>query len=470
MFELKRKLWDHQRVAFEKFKVSPEAALFFEVGTGKTLTAIAMMLEWYRRHNRIMRTLVICPIVVCENWRRELNEACDDLPIDVLVGTKQKRLDIMSRYDKKRHGILITNYEALGISDVFTKILNWNPELIICDESSKVKNHKAVRTKRTQTLSEGAKVKYILTGTPVLNTPMDLFAQFLVLDGGATFGKNFLVFRARYFYDKNSGMPPHRHFPKWEPRPGINQEFGRLISAKSMRVKKSECLDLPPLVRQRINVTMDPGQSRAYDSMKKDFIAFLGERACSAQLAITKGLRLQQIVSGYVQLDGQAEPTYFKSNPRLVALTDLLESILPDHKVIVWASFRENYKMIAAELEKLKVKYRLLVGGISDMKRQEAIDDFQFSDRVRVLIANPGSGGIGINLTAASYAIYYSRNFSLEHDLQSEARCYRGGSEVHEKITRIDLVTPDSIDELILEALEKKEAIGEKILSWKEKI
>ena len=82
------------------------------------------------------------------------------------------------------------------------------------------------------------------------------------------------------------------------------------------------------------------------------------------------------------------------------------------------------------------------------------------------MIANQTAGGIGINLTAASYSIFYSRNFSLEADLQAEARNYRGGSEVHKKITRIDLVAADSIDSLVVEALAKKENISEQILAW----
>ena len=86
------------------------------------------------------------------------------------------------------------------------------------------------------------------------------------------------------------------------------------------------------------------------------------------------------------------------------------------------------------------------------------------------MIANQGAGGIGINMTEASYSIFFSRNFSLEHDLQAEARNYRGGSEMHQKVTRIDLVSPGTIDELISEALANKQNMAEKILDWKDKL
>ena len=86
------------------------------------------------------------------------------------------------------------------------------------------------------------------------------------------------------------------------------------------------------------------------------------------------------------------------------------------------------------------------------------------------MIANQSAGGVGINLVEASYSIYYSKGFKLEDDLQSEARNYRGGSEIHTSVTRIDLVTPNSIDELVNEALASKQQISDNILGWKEQM
>ena len=94
------------------------------------------------------------------------------------------------------------------------------------------------------------------------------------------------------------------------------------------------------------------------------------------------------------------------------------------------------------------------------------MDRFRKDDSCRVMIANQGAGGAGINLVEASYSIYYSKGFSLEHDLQSEARNHRGGSEIHDKITRIDLVCPNTIDESINEALSNKQHVADRILIW----
>jgi SNF2 family DNA or RNA helicase len=137
----------------------------------------------------------------------------------------------------------------------------------------------------------------------------------------------------------------------------------------------------------------------------------------------------------------------------------------------VWACFRENYQAIADLLNEGKnpIEYRLLVGGMTEKDRLKSIEDFQTDPKVRVLVANQSAGGVGVNLTAASSMIYFSRNFSLEADMQSEARNHRGGSEVHDKITRIDLVAPGTIDEVVLDALLRKENLAANILAYKER-
>jgi SNF2 family DNA or RNA helicase len=205
--------------------------------------------------------------------------------------------------------------------------------------------------------------------------------------------------------------------------------------------------------------------------MKKDYVAFLNEqsdkpKAVVAQLAITKALRLQQICSGYVKTDA-GEEIPLENTPRLSALNELLEDLTPVHKVIVWCVFKNNYRQVEKVCAALGLSYRSITGEVSNKDKSQQVEDFQNDPGVRVMIANQGAGGVGINLTAASYSIFFSRNFSLEADLQAEARNYRGGSEVHEKVTRIDLVAPDTIDALVLDALARKQKISDEILEWK---
>ncbi len=469
--------WQHQLDAIERAKDMDHYGLFFEVGCGKSCAAANLLRYKCYLNKRLLRTLILCPPVVVENWRREMQMHTNISKVTPLVGAGKKRLETFKNIafddDGMREGhVFITNYEALSMKDLYWYLNNWLPEVLIVDESHRLKSIKAKRTKLAIQLADKVKYKYLLTGTPILNTPMDLFSQFRVLDGGQTFGKNFFAFRAKYFWDKNANMPAQKYFPDWRPKPNIEAEFNERIYKKATRVLKKDCLDLPPLVKKQVFAEMSSEQARLYKGMKKDFLTFINDKACTASLALTKALRLQQIVSGFIKTAEEegGEEISFDKCPRLDALWDTLEPIL-GKKVIIWAVFRKNYEQILALLDKKKVTGTcLLYGGMTAKKRQESIDLFQEDPEHNIMIAHPGAGGIGINLTAASYSVYYSRNFSLEQDIQSEARNYRGGSQIHDKITRIDLVTPGTIDEIILDALKKKVNLAEDILALKDKL
>ena len=149
------------------------------------------------------------------------------------------------------------------------------------------------------------------------------------------------------------------------------------------------------------------------------------------------------------------------------ALKELLADLTVSNKVIVWCVFKENYNDIREVCEVLKVDYVECHGSVSQADKQAAVDKFNTDKKCKVFFGHPGSAGIGLNLVSASHSVFYSRSFSLEYDLQAEARNYRGGSEIHEKITRIDLVTPDTIDELVMKALASKEQLSYDVLKQK---
>jgi SNF2 family DNA or RNA helicase len=464
------KLWKHQQEAVEKAKVRNDFALFLEVGTGKTATAIQTLVEWTKLENRPLNTLILCPPIVVRQWGEEIAKFSRlGGFVTLLQGPGVKRAKTLDAHQGPR--IFITNYETLNMKECFSKLLLKKLDVLIVDESHKIKDMRAKRTKQTILLAEKIKKKIIMTGTPVLNSPADLFSQYLVLDGGKTFGKNFFVFRAQYFYDKNANMPKFNYFPDWRPRPGMEEKISELISKNSMRVKKEECLDLPPLLKVEREVEMSPEQEDAYFEMKEDLVTYLNDKVCVASMALTKLLRLQQIVSGFVgveDLEGTDKTLHhFKKVPRVSALEEILEEIVPTHKVIVWACFQQNYEQIRGVCERLGVKYVEITGQRTETQKREAVDAFRSDADVRVCIANQKAGGVGLNLIEASYSVYYSRGYSLEDDIQSEARNYRGGSERHDKITRIDLVSRGTVDELILAALKQKQNLAEKILDLK---
>lgn len=481
MLKYKIQPWKHQLEAIHRAQKQAYFGLFFDMGTGKTCTSINILRAKCQGRD-IFRTLIFCPPVVIENWKREflLHSDIPEKLIIPLVGSGSRRLHTFNRARQEGALIFITNYESLQMESLREAFAHWKAEMVICDESHKLKDPSTKRSKHMQWLVDGDPKKrdsykiphrLLLTGTPVLNSPMDLFGQFLILDGGDTFGKNQFVFKLKYFFDANAAWKSSGHyFPAWKPKPESFEQIQALVAKNTLSIKKSECLDLPPLVRQSISVEMLPEQARLYQEMKQDLVTYLGDQACVAQMALTKALRLLQIASGFVKFsDGSQKSLGY--TPKMEALKELLEEITPHHKVLIWAVFRENYAQIRAVCESLKLNYVEVHGDISPLQKQKNVDEFNHNPGVHVFIGHPGSGGIGINLVQASYSIFFSRSFSLADDLQAEARNYRGGSEIHSKITRLDLITKDTIEQLVCDSLANKQAIGEALIqSWKTQI
>ncbi len=462
--------WEHQLEGINRGIAHEEFAWLYEVGTGKSKTAVETLRVLFSREGRVMRTLIVCPPIVIANWPKEFKFSSNigRDKIVPLIGTGKKRLEILKK--AKPNSIFICNYETLSMKGFPEEAAATPFEIVIADEVHYCKSPTAKRSKALYKIGDAASYRYALTGTPILNNTLDIFGIWRFLDKGQEFGANFFGFRAKYFCDKNAGMPKHNHFPKWVPMDHMQAELSARMAKRSQHVKKSECLDLPPYIRKVIEVPMQKEQQKAYNEMKQDLVTFLeqGDKAAIAKLALTKALRLLQITSGFIGVEdreGKKSEHVFKKTPRAEALKDLLIKLTPDHKVIIWSVFKQNYKTISDICEEIGVDYVEVNGSVSQKKKDEAVERFNADETVRVFSGHPVSGGIGINLVSSPYTVYFSRGFSLGADLQSEARNYRGGSEIHDKVTRIDLVTPASIDEAVLEKLRAKVEVSSTVLA-----
>lgn len=475
-------LWEHQKKAIELARHQNGFALFFDVGTGKTRTAIEIMMEKYKAHNNKVMSLVFCPPIAISNWKDELLKYSEGKLKDIvlLTGSGQKRYtELKEHLYTNPFKIFVTNYEfcanahmanAYNVMHKFIHNTPQVPKIIIADEMHKIKSPTSSRTKGVLRLANYFTYRYGLTGTPFLSSVEDLWSQFYFLDSGQTLGTNFYQFKKKYFVNINEGT--HKNFPTYVPMPGSQKEIERLTINKAMSAKREDCINLPPLIKQRIEVELSPTQNRHYKEMKKYMVTELNQNGkkhhAVANLAITKAIRLQQIITGHVKAEYVEDNTVkervitLTDNPRLKALKELLETTTQAHKVIVWSVFIENFTDIKAICDELGLKYAELHGGIRN-KDEERLK-FTSDPDVKVMIGHPRAGGIAINLVEASVMIYYSRDFSLESEVQSEARCFRAGSDRHDRILRYDIVAKDTIDELILKAVEDKQAISDEVI------
>lgn len=489
----------HQQETFDLAKDKPCWGLFHDPGTGKTGTAITLMRHKMNEARRFLRVLIFVPPIGIKQWKREFGKF-SKVPKEKIILLQKEGVRRLKDFELNcfetvagvlvpKGSVIITNYESLFMKPLFQRFVDWQPEIIVVDESHYVKSHKADRSKLLEFLANPQRgnlkfekgkdkkkrvlyasrqcptkepIKYLLTGTPVANSPMDAFQQYLILDGGKTLGTNFYVFQSRYFYDKNAGMPAQRHFPDWKPRPGAVEELNKLLYSCANRVEKETCLDLPPRTVQTVVVEMGPQQRKLYQDMKRDLIAVVDDKACVAQLAITKMLRLQQMASGFIKTVGEEEIP-LDDNPKNEALKQLLENLLPTGKVIVWCAWQHNYKQVAEVCESLGVKYARVVGGMTEKQRTDAVEAFTKGD-ANVMIANAKAAGMSVDFIEAPYSIGFSQTCSLIDAIQSRARNYRDGSQVHSKIVHYNIVTEDSIEELVVEKLEAKEEMSLELL------
>jgi SNF2 family DNA or RNA helicase len=460
-------LWLHQILAIEKAETLEDLALFLPMGTGKSRCIVEILRGKYNKNKKILRTLIVCPSAVCTNWRNEILKY-SDIPaskIHVLEGSLVKRAETY----ESSEGIFITNTESFAYEKFSSTVIAHPPSICVIDESQRIKEQSAKRTKSLLKVSAAMQKlpihhRYILSGTPVLNSELDLFSQYLFLDCGKTFGKNYYAFRGTYFEDKNAFMARQSYFPNFKVRRGATDAIKLLMAATMVTAKKEDCITLPPLLSIEREVALGGEQKKLYEEMKKDFIAFAESSVATATLAITKALRMAQILSGHLPLE-DGSVYILKDNPRADTLAELIEEIAPSNKLIVWAVFHADFEVIRGILNKQKIKFAEVTGLIKDKATE--LDKFEKEEDCRVMLASQSAGGVGVNMIEASYMVYYSKNYSLEHNMQSESRNYRGGSNKHKSITRIDLVARNTLDDIILKALRDKKDLSTNILSLK---
>lgn len=460
--------WPHQGEEWAASLGMRERGLLWEMGTGKTLTALVWARLKYRQEGRLLKTLIISPVATLENWKRAFEKNAPPSvysSVRVASGPGAKRAALIADPSVM---VVIANPEALTMPAVLSALRQKGFELIIVDEAHRFKSHDSKRFKNLISFSDRAKYRMILTGTFILNNYMDVWAPLRFLDKGETFGTNFYShFRRKYFFDANAGMAlanPSKYFPDWRPIEGLEQIVADKISAKVSRRTKEECLNLPPRVFVRVPVELSKEQKKLYTQMENELIAMVDENAITATNALTKVLRMQQILSGFVKFEEDGREAAIADNPRLAQLREILEDRLEETKVVVWVQFKKNYEDIRALLDKMGVGFSELTGETKD--RQGAIDKFVNDPACRVFLSNPQAGGTGVDglQHVSTCAVYYTRSYSLGDRLQSLDRIHRGGSEKHAKVTIIDLVAEGTLDEEILNALDKKEEFAEDVL------
>jgi len=443
------KPFDHQKIAISLGLKNRNFAFFMEMGTGKTKVILDIIGYYLPKIKELRRpALVVCPVSVLWNWEVQIKKHRPELKVQVLSGSLNgKIMGLISDAD-----VFIVNYEsAWRMYESLAKI-KWG--FVILDESTRIKNRAAKQAKAMIKLGSVASRRYILTGTPAPNSPLELYNQIRFLDPNV-FGDNWYFFRDRYCIMGGYGGYQVLGYKNLE-------ELSKKVSGISYRVLKSECLDLPDKIYKQYRMPMTTVQAKAYKELSEELVTEVDGTEIRAEVVLAKLTKLRQIASGFVYLPDKSFK--FESN-KLEKLEEIVLEYAKNHKIVIWASFKEELNIISKKLDEHKIVHSILDGSTAPLQRQAMIGSFMNDPNHRIFLANQRAGGIGIDLYAADYCIFYSNDYSPEIRLQAEDRLHRIGQKNH--VTYIDLISKGSIDSTISWLLVHKQDLSNQVMSGK---
>lgn len=486
----------HQIEGLEFLRGKRNAALLMEQGTGKTWLTLADAERLYEA-GIIDAVFILAPKGVHTNWiRREIPEHVS-APHKMYVWRgkpeSKKAQKLIEQFfepwrltSKPPLLFMAMNIEAIihkhGFETAMRFVQNQRT-LCVVDESTRIKNQKSKRSIKAKEIGQKCIARRILSGTIMPKSPIDLYSQYDFLKPGilrirslAAFTVKFAVLMEpedpemqailRNLAGKVKGIPQVVKKDTWgQPMWRNLQLLSDLIAPHSFRKTKAECLDLPPKVYKPLYFELSSKQRQIYSELEQEHSYVHHEGGEEEELLfapIAARMKRKQVTSGFINVYGEPVLMPPKDNPRMEIFKEVIDGIEEELKacekqIIVWAMFKQEIEDICKELQSRGISFAKYTGETEQNERERIIDTFQ-AGGIAVAVANPQAMGIGVTLTAADTAIYYSCSYDNELRLQSEDRCHRIGTK--KTVTYIDIIAEDTIDEDILLNLENKDKVS----------
>lgn len=426
---------DYQKYATDFILTHPVAAVFLEMGLGKSVITLTALFDLILDMFLIRKVLVIAPLRVArDTWPSEIQkwDHLSGLTYSVAVGSEAQRREALSR----TADVYIINRENVDWLITKSGIL-FDFDMVVIDELSSFKSHQAKRFKSL--LKARPKVKRIvgLTGTPSSNGLMDLWAEFRILDLGERLGRYITKYRSAFFTpDKRNGEVIF----SYKPLPGAEDAIYKRISDITISMKSCDYLQLPECVINEVPVFMDEKESAVYDRFKEDMVARIkGKEIDAANAAVLSG-KLLQMANGAVY--DEDKNSLHIHDRKLDALEDLLEGA--NGKPVLIAYWYQH------DAERIKARFP-----VREIKTSKDIEDWN-TGKIPAAIIHPASAGHGLNLqSGGSTLIWFGLTWSLELYQQTNARLHRQGQK--ETVVIHHIIAKGTIDEQVMKALRKKE-------------
>lgn len=457
-----------------------------EQGTGKTWLTLADTERCFIG-GKINALLVIAPNGVHSNWA--LREIPTHLGIESVSHvwrgkptTKKAKASmeaLYKAYDRPVLRVLCVNVEAMNFEptraevDRFLETFN---VMFVVDESTRIKNPKASRTKHVIKAARKATARRILSGTPLTKGPTDLYSQFDCLKEGLLGTTSFASFTAQYAVLLEPGHPAMQAIMrklggKVRGTPQVVatdangnkmwknlDKLAAMVAPHSYRVRKADCLDLPDKIYKKLYFDLTPEQQRVYERLKDDY-EYSDDLSSLSLEAIATRTKMKQVTSGFINVEGEPRLVDAGENPRMDLFKEVIEDV--DGQMIVWAMFEQELLQIKQHCDSIGLRSAMYYGATKTDERERIIDAFQRGE-IDVFIGHAAAAGIGITLTAAETAIYYSCSFDNELRKQSEDRNHRIGTKSN--VLYIDLIAENTIDEDIQRSLKVKTVLADLVI------
>jgi len=424
-------LYHYQGEAVQEMSDKDSFLLADDMGLGKTVTVLVEI-----RQNPHERVLIVCPKTVIPVWEAHIKWLVPEAVVHNGV------------YLGMQFGspcFVVTNYEQVRINEDLYRQVHW--DYLVADEAHYLKNRKARRTRALKHIR--ATRKRALTGTPVINRPDELWSLLNWLHPlrYRSYWK-FFEFYCDYWQHPTMGY-------KKVLGPKNTGHLRAELSQFTLRRLKQEVLtELPEKYYTRILVDLHPPQRRAYEGMKKDFLAWIGQHEnepVPAPVVVAQLTRLRQFAAAYAQYDEDGRVRLTEPSAKLDALMEIVEGT--DQQIVVFSQFKDAIRLAQARLKDAGISYTTLTGDTPQGQRGERVESFQAGQR-RVFLGTTGAGGVGITLHAASIVVFIDRSWSPADNAQAEDRLHRIGQKSAVQV--ILLEARDTVDQAVEAKLRMK--------------
>lgn len=480
-FNPKLPLFTHQLAGIYLGLCLDQFLFFLDMGLGKTLLALSLI-QCRLDLGQINTALVVVPNVVnIENWLCEIN-MFTNLTAVGLSGNKNQRLNALNqqahvklinydglkvlmaelkevksrrKVDTQKRKRQIDNFAARNFANSF--------DMLILDECHHVKNTTSLNFKLCNILADHIHYRIGMTGTPIGRHAAGFWGQFYIIDRGETLGIHETLYHQALFKDRvtRSGYV-EQYLPKKN-----EVKLHELLKNRSIRYADGECTDVPSVTFIKVNFILTDEVKRYGKQLIKTAIQAAND---STEQKKKENIyaKTRQLCSGFIY-EGSEENRVvvrFPHNQKLTEVEEIITDLPPESKIVIFHYFQESGRQIIELLKKLKTKF-VVIGGLSE-DNVEAYRQFRNNQDVTTLVLNMASGGEGLNLQVANYAIVYEPIDHPDTDRQAIKRILRTGQTKHCFVYRF--ITANSVEERIMEFVTEGKHLFDALLEGKVEI